>query len=419
MKRIVCALVVLFLTAGFLFAGGKGEAASGPIRIGFSMPLTGGISANGKSALLAFQICAEEWNARGGVLGRQIELVYYDDHSNASEIPGIYTKLITVDKVDFVISSYGTANITAALPIVMEYKMVYPAIFAMEGNAGFNYPYYFSFFPLGANGLRTLADLYFKLATEQTPACKTTAIVAIDNEYGGRLVDGASVAAKDAGITVLSTVRYPPPPATVDFTTILRSVKATNADCVFIASYPVDSVGLIRAAKEINYTPRMFGGAMVGMQNASVFTDLGPTMNGVTAYGYYAPEDTVNFGTIRDFLKKYQERAAKEGVDALGYYLPPYAYAALDMLLKAVEATKSLDQKVIGDYLIANGYDSIIGKGKWHPSGEFAVSAALMIQFQNITSNNLEEFKQKGKFVIVSPAQYKSGNIIYPFPGWK
>ena len=355
MKRIVCALVILCLAAGFMFAGGQGEDTTKPIRVGFSMPLTGGLSANGKSALLAFQICAEEWNARGGVLGRQIELVYYDDHSNASEIPGIYTKLITVDKVDFVISSYGTPNITAALPIVMEYKMVYPAIFAMEGNKGFNYPYYFSFFPLGANGLRTLADLYFGAAVKQSPPCKTTVIVAIDNEYGGRLIEGATIAAKDAGITVLSTVRYPPPPATVDFTTILRSVKSSNADCVFIASYPVDSVGLIRAAKEINYAPRMFGGAMVGMQNAAVFTDLGATMNGVTAYGYYAPEETVNFGTIREFLKKYQSQAEKEGVDALGYYLPPYAYSALDMLLKAVEATKSLDQKVIGYYLIANG----------------------------------------------------------------
>jgi branched-chain amino acid transport system substrate-binding protein len=418
MKKLTCVLAMLCLVGGLAFAEEQVGNAGKPIKIGFSMPLTGGLSSNGKSALLAFKICAEEWNARGGVLGRQVELVYYDDHSNASEIPGIYTKLITVDKVDFVISSYGTPNITAAMPVVMENKMIFPAIFAMEGNQGFNYPYYFSFFPLGPNGLRTLADLYFAAAVKQNPACKTAVIVGVDNEYGGRVIQGAMLAAKDAGLTILNTIRYAPPPTTIDFTPILRSAKATNADCLFFASYPVDSMGLIRAAKEINYTPKMFGGAMVGLQNASVFTELGTLLNGVIAYGYYAPEDTVNFGTIREFLKKYQVLATKERVDELGYYLPPYAYAAVDMILKAVKATKSLEQKVIGDYLLANGYDSIIGKGKWHKSGEFATSAALIIQFQNIKSNKLEEFKETGKLVIVSD-NYKSGNMIYPFPGWK
>ena len=78
--------------------------AADPIKIGFSMALTGAIAGNGKAALLATQMWADDQNAKGGLLGRPVELIYYDDQSNPSLVPGIYTKLLEVDKVDLVIS---------------------------------------------------------------------------------------------------------------------------------------------------------------------------------------------------------------------------------------------------------------------------------------------------------------------------
>src|SRR3954470_23066034 len=92
--------------------------AQNPITIGFGMALTGGLAANGKSALLAMQIWESDINAKGGLLGRKVQLVYYDDQSNPSTVPGIYTKLIDVDKVDLVVSGYATNMIVPALPIV-------------------------------------------------------------------------------------------------------------------------------------------------------------------------------------------------------------------------------------------------------------------------------------------------------------
>src|SRR6202142_3097667 len=93
--------------------------AADPLRIGFSMALTGGLAPNGKSALLAMQIWEKDVNAKGGILGRPVQLIYYDDQSQPSTVPGIYTKLLDVNKVDLVVGPYATAQIAPAMPIVI------------------------------------------------------------------------------------------------------------------------------------------------------------------------------------------------------------------------------------------------------------------------------------------------------------
>ena len=82
--------------------------AQQPLKIGFGMSLTGPLAGNGKAALIAMQIWAEDVNAKGGILGRKVELVFYDDQTNPSTVPSIYNKLLDVDKVDLVVSGYGT-----------------------------------------------------------------------------------------------------------------------------------------------------------------------------------------------------------------------------------------------------------------------------------------------------------------------
>jgi branched-chain amino acid transport system substrate-binding protein len=102
----------------FRHIGAPARAAE-PIKIGFSMPLTGGLAGGGKSVILAFELWKEDINAKGGLIGRPVELVYYDDQSTPSQVPGIYSKLLDIDKVDFVISSYATNQIAPAMPIVI------------------------------------------------------------------------------------------------------------------------------------------------------------------------------------------------------------------------------------------------------------------------------------------------------------
>ena len=112
------------------------QAQSGqPITIGFGMALTGPLAANGKQALLGMKIWEEEINAKGGLLGRPVKLVYYDDQSNPSTVPGIYTKLLDVDKVDLVVSGYATNMVAPAMPVVMQKNKVFPSLFALDANA--------------------------------------------------------------------------------------------------------------------------------------------------------------------------------------------------------------------------------------------------------------------------------------------
>src|SRR6476660_969515 len=93
-----------------------------PIKIGFGMAETGPLGPNGKSALLAMEIWVEETNAKGGLIGRPVQLVHYDDQSNPSTVPGIYSKLLDVDKVDVIVGGYGTNMLAPAMPVVVQRK---------------------------------------------------------------------------------------------------------------------------------------------------------------------------------------------------------------------------------------------------------------------------------------------------------
>src|SRR6516164_10007050 len=110
-----------------------------PIKIDFSLALTGPLAPNGKQALLGAKIWEEEINAKDGLLGRKVEFVNYDDQSNPANIPGIYTKLLDVDKVDLVNGPYGTNLIAPAIPIVMQKQRVLIGLFGLDAKNEFHY----------------------------------------------------------------------------------------------------------------------------------------------------------------------------------------------------------------------------------------------------------------------------------------
>src|SRR5213083_1089514 len=148
-----------FVLAGL---GAPTARAAEPIRIGFGMALTGGLSANGKPALLAVQIWKDDVNKWGGLLGRPVELVYYDDQTNPATVPGIYTKLLDVDKVDLVISGYGTNLIAPLMPIAMERKLTIMGMFGLANNEKYQYPNYFQIQPAGPDPQTSTAIGFFE-----------------------------------------------------------------------------------------------------------------------------------------------------------------------------------------------------------------------------------------------------------------
>ena len=403
----------LLVAAFSMWAAAPEARAAEPITIGLGMALTGGLAVVGKSGLLAMEIWAEDVNAKGGLLGRPVKLIYYDDQSNPAVVPGIYTKLLDVDKVDLAISGYATNQVVPALPVMIQHNKLFFGLFALDANGEFHYPKYFSMLVFGPEPLKTFSKGYFDLAMARTPKPQTLAIVAADAEFAKKASDGAHDNAKAAGLKIVYDRTYPP--TTVDFTPIIRAVQAANPDFVYVASYPPDTVGILHTVGEIGLKTNLLGGAMVGLPTAALKTQLGPQMNGIVNVELWEPVPTMEFPGIMEFLKKYQAKAAGEGVDPLGYFLPPFAYAELQILGDAVEATKSLDDDKLAQYMHTHSFKTIVGNVAFGEGGEWTEARPIWVQYHDIKGNDLDQFKQPSTVAILAPAQYKTGDLIYPY----
>ncbi|TMK31522.1 MAG: branched-chain amino acid ABC transporter substrate-binding protein [Alphaproteobacteria bacterium] len=392
--------------------------AAEPIKIGTGMALTGGLAANGKAAILAMKIWEEEINAKGGLLGRPVQLIYYDDQSNPSTVPGIFTKLLDVDKVDLICGDYGTNLLAPAMPVVIQHNMTFFALFGLDVNREFQYPRYFAMQPAGGpNPSAAFSQGFFEVAAAQNPKPKTLAIMAADAEFPHNAADGARENAKKAGLQIVYDKTYPP--NTTDYSPIVRAVDAANADVVFSASYPPDAVGIVRAANEIGLKAKLFGGGLVGLQYASIKQQLGPMLNGIVNYDFWEPAKTLEFPGVEEFLKKYQAKAASEGVDPLGYYLPPFAYANLQVLQAAVEGTNSLDQDKLADWLRKNTIKTIVGDLAFGSNGEWKEARVLQVQFHDVQGSDLDQWKTDAKQTILWPDKYATGKAAYPYTSAK
>src|SRR5580692_7025435 len=404
-KRAAAAALFLMMASA--------AAAEEPIKNGLGMSLTGPLAANGKMSLVAMQVWESDINAQGGLLGRPVKLVYYDDQSKPAEVPAIYSKLLDVDKVDLIVSGYASTQVAAAMPIAVTRKKLFVALFGTGTNDEFKYDKYFAMIPNGPTPKRAFTRGFFKVAEAQNPKPETIALAYADAEFGQNACEGARDNAKDAGFKIVYDKSYPP--VTIDFTPIVRAIQARNPDLVVICSYPLDTVGMIKTINEIGFKPKMWGGAMVGLQATAFKTQLGSLLNGIVNYETWIPAPTMQFPGSMELLKKYQARAAAEGVDPLGYYMPVWAYAYLQVLGDAIAATKSLDDAKLADYIRTTTFKTVVGDVKFGAKGEWAEQRMLLIQFQNIKGSSVEDFRDLSTEVILYPPQYKSGNLIYPY----
>jgi branched-chain amino acid transport system substrate-binding protein len=409
MKRLTLWLSAGIATLVLAFSAN----AQQPLKIGFGMSLTGPLAGNGKAALISMQIWAADVNARGGLLGRKVELVYYDDQTNPSTVPSIYNKLLDVDKVDLVVSGYGTNVIAPAMPIMMQRNMVFMSLFGLNVNSKFNYDRYFQIMPAGPDPAVGWSQGFFDTAMSLNPKPQTVALVGADAEYPALALEGARAHVKRLGLKVVYDKSYPP--NTVDFSPIVRAIQATNPDIVFLASYPPDSAGMVRAVNEVGLKTRIFGGGLVGTQFAALKTQLGPLLNGMVNYEAYAPEVEPKYPFLDQFLAKYQGRAIKEGVDPLGFYLPPYAYAMMQVLEQAIKATGSLDQGQLADYMHKFEFDTFVGKVRFAKNGEWSVPRMLTVQYHGIAGNDLEQWMRPGHVTVLYPPSYKTGEVKVPY----
>jgi len=405
--------VTVALAACAMFAISANAQNKEPIKIGFGMSQTGPLGPNGKSSLLAMKIWEDDTNAKGGLLGRPVKLIYYDDQSKPDTVPGIYAKLMDIDKVDFVVSGYASTQIAAAMPLVIQKKRLFISLFGTGVNEKFDYPKYFSMIPNGPTPKPAFTRGFFKVAEVQKPKPQTIAIAMADAEFGRNACEGAHENAVASGFKIVYEKAYPP--STTDFSPIVRAIQALNPDLLVVCSYPLDTVGMVKTMHEVGFKPKMWGGAMVGLQATVFKTQLGPLLNGVVNFETWLPVKSMQFPGSMELLKKYQDRAKAEGVDPLGYYMPVWAYSQLQVLGQAITAAKTLDEDKLADQIRKMTFKTVVGDVKFGKQGEWAVERTLAAQFQNIKGNTIDDVRDLSKEVIIYPPQFKSGEVIYPY----
>ena len=404
---------VVALAACAMFVATATAQNKEPIKIGFSMAQTGPLGPNGQQALLGMKIWEEETNAKGGLLGRPVKLVYYDDQSNPSTVPGIYTKLLDVDKVDLVVGGYATNMVAPAMPVIIQKKKTFVSLFALDVNHDFKYPKYFSVLPTGPKTKPSFTEGLFQVAMQQNPKPTTVALTFEDAEFSQNACEGARENAKTFGVKIVYDKSFPF--NSPDLSPIVRALQASNADIVVVCSYPLSSVNMVQAIKEANYKPKLIGGAMVGLQ-ATVFKNkLGPKLNGFVNYETWVPTEK-SMAPAADFFKKYQAQAPAAKVDPLGYYLGGWGYAYINMLGEAIAATKSLNDDKIAEWLRKTPHKTIMGNWSYGPGGEWTKSGMMQVQYHDIKEGaGLETWKGMSYQTVLTPADVATGKVIYPF----
>jgi branched-chain amino acid transport system substrate-binding protein len=384
-------------------------AQQGAVKIGMSMPQTGSLGAGGQAALLALRMWVEDVNQKGGLLGRKVDFIVYDDQTNPANTPGIYTKLLDVDKVDLLIAPYGTVPTAPIMPLVKQRGLLLMGNFSFQVNAKVQHDMWFNNAPW--NDASSWSDGFFEAGKKA--GAKTVAVLAADNDFAQNLANGARELAKKANIKSVYDQNYPP--TTTDFSSLIRGIRAAKPDMVFVMSYPNDSVAIIRAVNEIGVGSQvqLFGGGMVGLQFTPIMSSLGSLLNGVTNYNSYVPG--MKYPGIEDFLSRYAKKAAEAKVDPLGFYLPPFNYAIGQILEQAVGATKSLDHKKLAGWLHANEVKTIVGPIRWGKDGEWAKARVVQAQFRGVVDKDVEQFRKPGKQVVIYPQDYQTGQAITPF----
>src|SRR3954471_4701970 len=391
--------------------GSRALAQQPPIKIGMSMAQTGGLAGGGKASQLGIEVWRDDINAKGGLLGRKVELIVYDDKSSASETPAIYAKLVDVDKVDLLFAPYATVPTAPLMPFVKQRGLLLMGNFSFQVNSKVGHDMWFNNAPWGPAD--SWAASFLELG--QKAGGKTIALLSADQEFAQNLAVTARDVAKRMNMPVVFDQAYPP--NTVEFSSILRALKAAKPDIVYVASYPPDSAGILRAVNEIGIgdNVKIFGGGMVGLQFGAVMENMGSLLNGVVNYNTWLPEKSMYFEGTKEFFDKYTKRAIEAKVDPLGYYLAPFGYASGQLLEAAVKAVGSLDQKAIAKYLHEHEMQTIVGPMSFGPDGERKENAVLQAQFRGIVDKNIEQFRSPGKQVILFPEKLKSGDLVSPF----
>jgi branched-chain amino acid transport system substrate-binding protein len=365
--------------------------AQTPIKIGASMSVTGTYAKPGSYQKEGYDVCIDELNAKGGLLGRKVELVIYDDQSQPATAVKLYEKLITEDKVDAVMGPYSSAVSEAVANVTEKYKKVMVAPLAATTSIfKKGRKYIFMVITPAENYLDGLIDMAAKRGL------KTVAIINEDTLFPKASAAGTAEAAKKRGMQVVLQEAYPK--GNTDFSALLVKIKAANPDVIAAGTYFDDAVAITRQMKELNVNPKMFGLTVGG--DLPEFYDL-LKQNAEYVYGSTQWDETLPYPGQKEFLAAYTKKFKHEPS-----YHAAAGYAGCLIYGEAVKRAGTLDADKVREQLLKMEIKTAFGDYKVDADGFQVAHKMVMLQWQD------------GKRVVVWPDDLAGGKARYPTPEW-
>jgi len=402
MKRIVhrigiWGLIVSFLVSAFLgiasLSASNAYAQKKELVVGCTLPLTGAFSAFGRFYLDAYRYWESEVNAEGGLLGRKVRLIVYDDKSNASTSVNLYQKLLTVDKVDFIVGGFPTPPVVPIMALAEKFRR----LFVVGGSNSMKllekgrYKFTFTTIPMDRVWAKSIFDYLATLPPGKRP--QKVGFVQQVNLFLVGIVDAMKPYAKKKGFKVFGVETYAS--NTQDFTAMVEKFKAANVDFLFGSNNYPAGLSLLRAVAEVGYKPRVIF-MSVGPTVPKWIKDLGSRTDHVfTTTPYWHTLKTANNKSFsRGIKKRYGYTATRE---------TGMAYSALQTLTQAIRGAKTFDQIKLRDYLRANKIDTVSGPMEFDELG---------IGTRNVYLMQVQGTKQ----LLVYPNSVREAEPVYPRP---
>jgi branched-chain amino acid transport system substrate-binding protein len=396
-------LFVLLGTCVAVVATGCGAApksgGSGPIVIGSSLPLTGQFSQPGGEAKRGYEIWRDMVNAKGGLLGRQVELKITDDASNQDTIIADYTKLITQDKTDLLLGSFSSLLNYAASAVAEKNRMLYVEPAGGAPNM-FTRGFKMLFFAQPATAPHhadAISAWLAGLPASDKPA--TAAYLTQDDPFTRPAIESLQKQLEAAGVrTVYSTVY---PANTTNFQPVASAIAAAKPDLVGQGAQFEDGIGAVRAFQQLGFSPKVFFQTNAP-SNGKQYTDgIGEANAEGVFYSTSWSENAktpLNAEFAAEYRKRFGSAPAEDAADG---------FAAAQVLQAAVSAVGKIDQPALADWLRANSVQTILGTLKWAQTGE-PQTTFMLAQWQ------------AGKVEVVAPKEAATTDkIVFPKPGWR
>jgi branched-chain amino acid transport system substrate-binding protein len=341
-------------------------AQSGPVVIGGTLALTGPFAEPSTDYKLVYDRWLGEVNRKGGLLGRPVKMIVYNDESTPTVAQALYNKLLDQDKVDLVLAPYTTFVGGPIVPIVMGHQKIlfnggFTGLAIFRSNHGSiigSYPYQ------EPDYTRGLFEMIAALPAERRP--KRAAIFTLQNPFsvvvraGFEGVGGALNFAKAAGVEVVLDEQYPP--NTTDFTGLVRKAKAARADMVLALSLPNDTLNIARTMRQQDFVPTIFCTCGSPMTTLATWPHLGAA--GEHAFGTTFSWPTQGFEGLAELAADFKARGQET--------IPSYAiagYSILQIIEQAVQGAQTLDQEKLKAYILGHEFRTAAGRIRFQNDG--------------------------------------------------